>query len=60
MYLVLFVIWCGVFVYIILDENNNVQDKDKLGVEAVTTIDNIGVKIGNDFYVRDEGEKLVV
>ena len=47
-------------VYIILDENNNVQDKDKLGVEAVTTIDNIDVKIGNDFYVRDEGEKLVV
>ena len=58
--LVLFVVWCGVLVYIILDENNNVQDKDKLGVESVTTLDNIGIKIGNDFYVRDEGEKLVV
>ena len=58
--LVLFVVWCGVLVYIILDENDNVQNKDKLGVEAVTTIDNIGIKVGNDFYVRDEGEKLVV
>jgi len=29
-------------------------------VENITTLDNINIKIGNDFYIRDEGEKLVI
>lgn len=58
--LVLFVVWCGVLAYIIISDNNNQEDKGALGIENITTLDNINVKIGNDFYVRDEGEKLVV
>lgn len=57
--LVLFVVWCGVLAYIIISDNNQ-EDKGALGIENITTLDNINVKIGNDFYVRDEGEKLVV
>lgn len=57
--LVLFVVWCGVLVFILIGNNNN-QEEDALGIENITTLDNSNIKIGNDFYVRDEGEKLVV
>lgn len=58
--LVLFVVWCGILVFIIIGDNNNKEEKDVLGIENITTLDNINIKNGNDFYVRDEGEKLVV
>lgn len=58
--LVLFVVWCGVLVCIIISVNNNKEEKDALGIENITTLDNINIKIGSDFYIRDEGEKLVV
>ena len=48
--LVLFVVWCGVLAYIIISDNNNQEDKGALGIENITTLDNINVKIGNDFY----------
>lgn len=58
--LVLFVVWCSILVFIIIGDNNNKEEKDALGIENITTLDNINIKIGNDFYVRDEGEKLVI
>ena len=58
--LVLFVVWCGVLVCIIIGVNNNKEEKDALGIENITTLDNINIKIGSDFYIRDEEEKLVV
>ena len=58
--LVLFVVWCGVLVCIIISVNNNKEEKDALGIENITTLDNINIKIGSDFYIRDEEEKLVV
>ena len=58
--LVLFVVWCGILVFIIIGDNNNKEEKDVLGIENITTLDNINIKIGNDFYIRDEGEKLVI
>ena len=47
-------------VCIIIDDNNNKEEKDALGIENITTLDNINIKIGNHFYIIDEGEKLVV
>lgn len=44
-------------VYVIIGDNNNIEEKDALGIENITTLDNINVKIGNDFYIRDEEEK---
>lgn len=58
--LVLFVVWCGVLVCIIIGDNNNKEEKEVLGIENITILDNINIKNGNDFYVRDEEEKLVI
>jgi len=49
-----------VLVCVIIDDNNNKEEKDALGIENITTLDNINIKIGNDFDIRDEGEKLIV
>ena len=55
--LVLFVVWCGVLVCIIIGDNNNKEEKDALGIKNITTLDNINITIGN---IRDEEAKLVV
>ena len=47
-------------VCIIIGDNNNKEEKDALGIENITTLDNINIKFSNDFYIRDEEEKLVV
>ncbi|CDF20189.1 unknown [Clostridium sp. CAG:609] len=47
-------------VCVIIGDNNNKEEKYALGIENITTLDNINIKIGNDFYIRDEEEKLVV
>lgn len=47
-------------VCVIIGDNNNKEKKDALGIENITTLDNINIKIGNDFDIRDEGEKLIV
>ena len=47
-------------VCVIIGDNNNKEEKDALGIENITTLDNINIKIGNHFYIRDEGEKLIV
>ena len=58
--LVLFVVWCGVLVYLIFRDNEHVVKENVKGIESITTINNIGVKLGEDFYVKDEGNKLVI
>ena len=58
--LVLFAIWCGVLAYIIINDNKDEKEKDSFGIESILPLDNIGIKLGRDFYVKDEGEKLVI
>lgn len=58
--LILFVIWSCVTVFIIFKDKKNVVINKELGIESIRTIDNINIEIGSDFYVKDEGKKLVV
>lgn len=58
--LVLFVICISVIVYIIINKHVNVNEDKGLGIENIIALNSINVKIGNDFYVKDEGEKLVI
>lgn len=58
--LILFVVWSCVTVFIIFKDNKNIVINKELGILSVSTIDNINIKIGNDFYIKDEGKKLVV
>lgn len=58
--LVLFVICISVIVYIIINKHVNVNEDKGLGIESIITLNNINVKIGDYFYVKDEGEKLVI
>ena len=58
--LVLFVICISVIVYIIFNKHVNVNEDKGLGIESIITLNNINVKIGDDFYVKVEGEKLVI
>ncbi len=58
--LVLFVICISVIVYIIINKHVNVFEDKGLGIESIITLNNINVKIGDDFYVKDEGKKLVI
>lgn len=58
--LVLFVICISVIVYIILNKHVNVNEDKGLGIENIIALNSINVKIGDDFYVKDEGEKLVI
>lgn len=58
--LVLFVICISVIVYIIINKHVNVNKDKGLGIENIIALNSINVKIGDDFYVKDEGEKLVI
>ena len=58
--LVLFVICISVIVYIIFNKNVNTNEDKGLGIERIITLNNINVKVGENFYVKDEGEKLVI
>lgn len=58
--LVLFVVWCFVTIFIITKDNKNSDEHELLGIEDIKIINNINVGIGEDFYVKDEGDKLVV
>lgn len=58
--LVLFVICISVIVYIIINKHVNVNKDKGLGIENIIALNSINVKIGNDFYVKDEGKKLVI
>ena len=57
---ILFITWCGVLVYVIMGKNNDIEKKDTYGIESITTLNNIGIKLGEDFYVKHESDKLVV
>ena len=58
--LVLFVICISVIVYIIINKHVNVNKDKGLGIENIIALNSINVKIGDDFYVKDEGKKLVI
>lgn len=58
--LVLFVMCICVIAYIIFNKNVNTNEDKGLGIESIITLNNINVKVGEDFYVKDEGEKLVI
>ena len=58
--LVLFVVWSCVTIYIILNDKKNINEEKELGFESVMVINNLNVKVGEDFYVKNEGNKLVI
>ena len=58
--LVLFVALGCVICYVMFFKNKPKEEKEELGIESITTIDNINIKIGDQFYVKDDGEKLVI
>ena len=58
--LVLFVIWSFVTVYIVFNDKRGINEEKVLGFESVTVINNINVSVGENFYVKDEGNKLVI
>ena len=58
--LVLFVIWSFVTIYIVFNDKKDINEKKVLGFESVTVINNINVNVGENFYVKDEGNKLVI
>ena len=58
--LVLFVIWSFVTIYIVFNDKRGINEEKVLGFESVTVINNINVSVGENFYVKDEGNKLVI
>ena len=58
--LVLFVIWSCVTIYIVFNDKKDINEEKVLGFESVTVINNINVNVGENFYVKDEGNKLVI
>ena len=58
--LVLFVIWSCVTIYIVFNDKKGINEEKVLGFESVTVINNINVSVGENFYVKDEGNKLVI
>ena len=58
--LVLFVIWSCVTIYIVFNDKKDINEEKVLGFESVTVINNINVSVGENFYVKDEGNKLVI
>lgn len=58
--LVLFVIWSFVTIYIVFNDKRGINEEKVLGFESVTVINNINVNVGENFYVKDEGNKLVI
>ena len=58
--LVLFVIWSCVTIYIVFNDKRGINEEKVLGFESVTVINNINVSVGENFYVKDEGNKLVI
>lgn len=58
--LVLFVICISVIVYIIINKHVNINEDKGLGIENIIALNSINVKVGDDFYVKDEGKKLVI
>ena len=58
--LVLFVVWSCVTIYIIFNDKKNINEEKILGFESVAVINNLNVKVGEDFYVKNEGNKLVI
>ena len=58
--LVLFVIWSCVTIYIVFNDKKDINEEKVLGFESVTVINNINVNVGENFYVKDEGNKSVI
>ena len=58
--LVLLVACCGIAIYISFKDEKKVEAPATIGIENFKKINSINVRVGKDFYVKDEVKKLVI
>lgn len=58
--IILFVIWTFVTVKFILTDKNSKEDVKLLGIESIQAYNKTNIGIGDSFYAKKEGKKLVV